>query len=76
MFHLLVFLFYGIRIFFKSGALARVRIVSEDLPKASLMIVSRRQKWLKMGIAVTIFGLFFVSNYAYATSACWSVTAS
>ena len=76
MFHLLVFLFYGIRIFFKSGALALVKIVSEDLPIASLMIVSRRQKWLKMDIAVTIFGFFIVGNYAYATSACWSVTAS
>ena len=76
MFHLLIFLFYGIRIFFKLGALAFFKTVAEDLPRAGVMISDKRQKWLKMGIAVTIFGFFIVGNYAYATSTCWSVTAS
>ena len=76
MFHLLIFLFYGIRIFFKSGALPLFKTVVEDLPSAGAMIRGRRQKWLKMGIAVTIFGFFIVRNYAYATSASWSVTES
>ena len=76
MFHLLIFLFFGIRIFFKSDALALDKTVGEVLPRASVMFNTRRQKWLKMGIAVTIFGFFIVGNYAYVTSACWSVTAS
>ena len=59
MFHVLIFLFYGIRIFFKSGALAPVKTVGEDLPSAGVMIRGRRQKWLKMGIAITILDFLF-----------------
>jgi len=54
----MIFLFYGIRFFFSFGAPALVKTVGEDLTSAGDMIRDRREKRLKMGIAVTIFRFF------------------
>ena len=63
-------------IFFQSGAPALVKTVGEDLTSASDIIRDRREKRLKMGIAVTIFRFFIAGNHATAASAGWSLIAS
>ena len=66
----------GHRIFFQSGAPALVKIVGEDLTSAGDMITGRREKRLKMGIAVTIFRFFIAGKQTTVASAGWSLIAS
>ena len=75
LFHLLTFLFAGI-VFFQSGAPALVKTVGEDLTSAGVLTRDRREKRLKMGIAVTIFRFFIAGKHATAASAGWSLIAS
>ena len=64
------------RIFFQSVAPALVKTVGEDLTSAGGVIRDRREKRLKMGIAVTIFRFFIAGKQATAASAGWSLIAS
>ena len=64
------------RIFFQSGAPALVKTVGEDSTSAGDMIRDRREKRLKMDIAMTIFRFFIAGNQATAASAGWSLIAS
>ena len=62
--------------FFQSGAPALVKTVGEDLTSAGVLVRYRREKWLKMGFAVTIFRFFVAGKQAIAASAGWSLIAS
>ena len=64
------------RIFFQSGAPALVKTVGEDLTSAGVLIRYRREKWLKMGFAVTIFRFFIAGKHATVASTGWSLIAS
>ena len=64
------------RIFFQSGAPTLVKTVGKDLTSAGVLIRDRREKRLKMGIAVTIFGFFIAGKHSTAASVGWSLIAS